>query len=1214
MMLLLSTKQKLFVLLLSCWLCITSGRNAIAQSFRFSAGKISSQSGLNTQLVRAQITDGNGFLWIVTGYKVQRFDGRFTKDYFINSDNAPLFGIAADRQQRIWVTDRKKVYFLSPGSSAFKTYADTSLPAGNYIQLHTTEKGKVFMLCRNGLMELNESKALFEPVLVSKFFVGGSSYFPFISVKDYLYLNAGKAVYRYHTLSKKIDSVELPSVRKLVAISTDSLWAGTTELAGFFIDFGNKNVSAVTGSLFEQPVNNGSFFIAGGYQLEHDKILAYISNKGFFVYSRKAKRFYTAHISTEGGLAASAQQLTIPYSADIGRNGFMNTTDGLYYLKTSQERIESFQPAISSNQTISTDVRNFAELPAGTVWMATANGLVKWNRLTGAVKSYLPKEGAVNYLNFASVRGVAVNGMDLLVAQSEGGCWVFHPESETFEPLQFEAGARGDSLKQRMNNDFIAGIFKLKNGDFLVAGNKSVYRIDKTNYNVSLLPLSKENQPIYNRLIYEDNAGRFWFVTTKGITVTNHQFKLITVLKDPSLNAVYFSGLTALSDSVYWLAGEGVMELTLKNNRELTVKKVVTHLPRQLFYNLYKDANGFIWVSAETGIYRLHSKQKEYLHFTQVDNVLNQNYYTTHPLKASDGAVFLSGYNGVNYFYPERFNQKNEVINCVITGVYNQKNDTINPYESGHIFSYRNNSPEIDFIAPRVYGSEKVTYRYKLMDVDKDWVYSGTVSSVRFSDLQPGTYSFIAAASINGEDWFETKQAFSFVIQPPFWQRWWFRLLSLFVVAALIFSLMKYREKRIKKEELQKTELEKLRAVNLQYELEIEQVTNFFATSISSQHTVDELLWDVAKKCISKLGFEDCVIYLKDDSRNVLIQKAAWGPKTTDENKIINAIEIPVGKGIVGSVALTGKAELVNDTAADDRYIKDDAIRYSEIAVPMLSNGMVTGVIDSEHSQKNFYTQRHLQILTTIASLCADKMEKIKAETQTREKEIEVLRLNKDLATSQLTALRSQMNPHFLFNAMNSIQQFTLTGDTENANLYISKFSTLLRRVLNSSKQNFITLQDEVEQLRLYLDIEQLRMGKDFTYNVIVDDEIEADGCKIPGMLIQPFAENSLKHGLSLKQGEKKLTIEFTLHSDTEILVTVTDNGIGRAKAAAIKEEQIKFLPHESKGIELIKDRLQLLTLAGKSDLLHIEDLTDAEGNPMGTRVQLLLPVFVSST
>ena len=148
------------------------------------------------------------------------------------------------------------------------------------------------------------------------------------------------------------------------------------------------------------------------------------------------------------------------------------------------------------------------------------------------------------------------------------------------------------------------------------------------------------------------------------------------------------------------------------------------------------------------------------------------------------------------------------------------------------------------------------------------------------------------------------------------------------------------------------------------------------------------------------------MIYLKDKDQKLLVQKAAWGPKTTEENKITNPIKIPFGKGIVGSVALSNKAEIVNDTSLDKRYIVDDDNRLSEISVPISIAEDVLGIIDCENSKKNFYTEKHLQVLTTIASLLANRITRIEAEQFAQKKEIEILTLKTSSYQYQLEVER----------------------------------------------------------------------------------------------------------------------------------------------------------------------------------------------------------------
>lgn len=435
---------------------------------------------------------------------------------------------------------------------------------------------------------------------------------------------------------------------------------------------------------------------------------------------------------------------------------------------------------------------------------------------------------------------------------------------------------------------------------------------------------------------------------------------------------------------------------------------------------------------------------------------------------------------------------------------------------------------------------------------------------------------------------------------------WLFIAGVLLFVAAFSFWMIKKREASIREAEAQKTMQQELRATELQYRLETEKVINYFAHSVNSHVNVDDMLWDVAKNCISKLSFEDCVIYLLDEKNFVLVQKAAWGPKNPEAYKILNRIEIPIGSGIVGNVALTGRAEVVPDTSADVRYIVDDEMRLSEIAVPIVSNGKVIGVIDSEHPQKNFYTNRHLEILTTIAAFCADKIDKIGAEKLTRQKEMELLQLNQELATSRLTTLRSQMNPHFIYNALNSIQQYILIGNVDQANSYLSKFSRLQREILLHSEFNFITLEKEMEMLNLYLQLEQLRLDKNLEYKIEISSDVDPSEIKLPPMVLQPFAENAIWHGLATKNGHRKLEIYFSLQGNNILCCSVKDNGIGREAAGRLSSHNGKT--HTSKGLQLVNKRLELLRQQYNQPFeVSIHDVEELDGSVAGTEVKLLL-------
>jgi signal transduction histidine kinase len=208
---------------------------------------------------------------------------------------------------------------------------------------------------------------------------------------------------------------------------------------------------------------------------------------------------------------------------------------------------------------------------------------------------------------------------------------------------------------------------------------------------------------------------------------------------------------------------------------------------------------------------------------------------------------------------------------------------------------------------------------------------------------------------------------------------WLFFLLILSVGAFLIVWLLWNKIKLNKKLEFEK------RQNKIAGDIEDERILNQFTIALFGKNNSEDIFWEVAQNCIRLLHFEDCVVYLVNNEKQVLEQYAAAGPKNpTQEKQVFNPIEIPFSKGIVGAVFQSGKSEIVPDTAHDSRYIIDDHFRQSEITVPILIDGKVFGIIDSEHSQINFFTERHLTILERVASICSERISKLIIEEKLR--------------------------------------------------------------------------------------------------------------------------------------------------------------------------------------------------------------------------------------
>ncbi len=207
------------------------------------------------------------------------------------------------------------------------------------------------------------------------------------------------------------------------------------------------------------------------------------------------------------------------------------------------------------------------------------------------------------------------------------------------------------------------------------------------------------------------------------------------------------------------------------------------------------------------------------------------------------------------------------------------------------------------------------------------------------------------------------------------------------------------------------------------------------------------------------------------------------------------------------------------------------------------------------------------------------------------------------LANSQLKAIRAQMNPHFMYNTLNSIQDLILHNDIKNSNYYLSKFSQLMRQILSFSEQEKILISEEVDMLTNYLELEKLRFGTDFMFQITCDEQIDQDRVYIPSLILQPFVENAIKHGLLHKKGNKDLFVAFHANSKDEILVEISDNGIGRVLSAAINER--RKLTHQSFSTNAIKKRIEILNESGEFNIeVQISD-GDNQADDCGTIVQL---------
>lgn len=604
-----------------------------------------------------------------------------------------------------------------------------------------------------------------------------------------------------------------------------------------------------------------------------------------------------------------------------------------------------------------------------------------------------------------------------------------------------------------------------------------------------------------------------------------------------------------------------------------------------LVYHIARSENGNLWLNTDGGTLQYDPEKGEYTRYLEMGDGKRSPI-----IELEDGRIVSGGRRNITNFHPEDFKKRRFPPQIYITkiDIANRKEEfevapnriqeiTLQPSERELI---------IEFDATNFNFTSTTDFQYRLAGRDSSWINIGQQRYLDLNELHPGDYTLeiVGINAFGGSS--EVPKRIELRVIPPLINRWWFRILIVLILAIVGWAMYRRSQKRDQK---------KL----------FESAVKYFANSHYAQNSVNEIVWDLARNVISRLNLEDCVIYLRDDN-NCYVQVAAYGEKNPRGRVITNPLVIPSGQGIVGTAAESQEPSLVPDVTKDSRYIVDIKSKASELAVPIVHQGRTIGVIDSEHSKKGFFTQAHADVFSQIARESAHKIANAQAAEEIDKQERNLLNVQKEVAELKLTALQAQMNPHFIFNSLNSINWYILKNRPREASIYLTKFSKLVRLILDNSKSLSIPLDRELESLRLYLELESMRFEGSFNYLIQTDDTIDMEEVLIPPLILQPFVENAIWHGIMPKDGKGNILIQIYPEGEN-LKCIVQDDGIGRR--AALKLRAADARPHESKGMKLTTDRIKLLHQDYlKDNMINIIDLVESNGEPAGTRVEVILP------
>jgi putative methionine-R-sulfoxide reductase with GAF domain/ligand-binding sensor domain-containing protein len=1141
------------------------------------------------------------------------FNGKTVEKYFATEypqlQNSNIIHVVCDRNNRIWVLTANGNLTIVDEKRKFHRVG--FYDKGEFIKsrwILESQKGNLMLLTSNGHYlltpdsDLNAMDSLsinqFTRLDIQGFDTLQQQFYKQVFYYDddhYLYFKED-AFFKVNYVTQKLEEkFDLPNMLALTKLDKEQLMAYnkvTKEVQ--IIDFVTGSITYPFKGLkdqFGKPIIAQFNFAE---RLNANQYILTTQKAGIYIYDHARKEIYnhTHHFADPSSIMTN-----VTSNIEVSPTGWVFiycAPGGISYYNSHE---------IVSNQNVFIDdkgngydgyVAGIATSDNITYYVGTAEGLLEWNRNTNTT----------HFLHYSDEKGeplpapqevisIAIDRFDHVWATTiSQGLLVIDKNRHLLRHINYSGKGQYRFKIERPSKLLIS-----PDGYVWASGKNGVCRIDPATFeidnfeNTFLSTFDSLTCPI---MLFTDKDNLWLSVSNNGVrhcNLSTQQIKQYTTKEGLIHNGIFDMGADN-NQNLYIGTRAGLNILspngkikTLTQNEGLLINRAE---------GLLLDSQNRMWIGNDIGLACYTPADSSLITFDARYGLSIYGFRVGSYFQMPNGEFAFGTPNGLQYFYPDSLYNKKITLNTLIHKI--ESKDVVSHISDNSVFhlSPTDNQVTLHFSSVDYSPHVRTHYEYQLSGLDPDWIKIADQNSVRYNFLPPGKYVFKVRISSDNKNWQNAENEVTIFVATPFYQQWWFLLLAFLSILGLVWLVIMSNRKK------QRSQRE---------ELETEAVINYFASQINTQKNIDEMLWDVAKNCISKLNFEECVIYMIDQDRGVLVQKAAYGPKSPKDSTILQPIAIPLGQGITGTVALTKVAEIVTNTEKDSRYIVDDNHRLSEIAIPILIDGEVVGVIDSEHTHKNFFTPKHMSLLTAIAVLTANQIQRIHAEQEKQKAQIEVLQNKQKATESRLQSLRLQMNPHFLFNALNSIQQMILANEEMVATKYLSRFSKLLRSILIQSDKEMISLKEELDILKLYVELESVRFKEAFSYEICCEDEIDADELKIPTLLIQPFVENAIWHGLMHKEGIRKLRISFADKGDF-VQCIIEDNGIGRKKAGELKISSGQDKKHTSKGIEVSMERLKAIRHnGGPGGSMEIIDMMDDAGHALGTKVVINLPI-----
>ena len=1215
-----------FVLMLLNFIGTIAAWSQATESFM----RYTTAEGLSGNYVTGLAQDATGYIWISTATGINRFNGsRFVQFHSNDNYRSPA---AEEITSTVWLDESRLGFYSGAGLHIINTKNGESknifVPYKHQQYLYkfntihgakADRKGNLYVLTRSGFYHFKNDSLVWrfdyykENELTNTHFHFGGDLFEFDEKHLLIVSSAGLFMYeKEKRVLRKMQHEDSPTLARFTGLSNQYVLFLQRKPGEFFLVKPESDSALYLNVPRKQARISRLPFIPGRFEFHYRSRLSSASDTLLYLTGHTAG-YYRLRLFTETGEIKLYPERQFP--------SYLCTT----LLKDKE----------------------------GVLWVGTNKGLFRQDTRQTAVQfTHLPKSVTDS---FANVRVSDIHAVDDKVyvgTRGEAGLLVFDKRN-----LRYERQIMFDKVLRAFNQ--VSVLKKIGHSTLLLGTYNLLQLVDtRSGKTKPLLPPGWKVGADWTNDILLDDDGYVW-ISASSNTYKYHppsnQFKQVpvpySVLNLPVM-------MSKDRDGKIWMASHGMARYdeTSKGFDEVLDSFPSIKMPdRQVSAPVF-DADNNLWFSSNNnGLIGYNPIKKRFRHITtrnglpdnsilalvNVDNKLWMAFYSgvacldlhTGELRnfgAEDGFPNISPATGSRFFYdsstaeiylgfssalvrfrPDALLQKKNPPKTFFESVVVDGQQTHYLPGNAMTASWLNKELRITVGSINFNDGNRQRYAYRVLDneaTETAWTDIGSDPSFSIAGLSPGKHRIQVKVSASDSRWRPQTTELLLTVLPPWWKELWFLSVVGVTALALLYFFIKWRIAIAQRKEMVKTQLEKLKADDYKAQFELEQISHFFSSSLAGKKTESEVLWDVARNLIGRLGYEDCIIYVWDENKTKMVQKAAFGPKGKPELVSVDGFTVAAGQGVVGHVIKTKEPVLVRDTRLDNRYRIDDKFRLSEVAVPILHSGELLGVIDSENSQLDYFTKRDIKVLTTIATLIGNKLVHLQSEQELEAKQLELASINEQLAEARLAALQAQMNPHFVFNALNSIKRMILDGDNDKASRYLSKFAQMIRMTLEHSKEVFVTLDENITYLKAYLDMERLRFDDGFSYTLTTDETIDRSETVLPSMMIQPLVENAIWHGLLQAEGSKHLRIEFGQEAN-RIACIVEDNGIGYRKAEQLRKQQRPL--HRSVGLENLRKRIRIINEKYQTDArLEIIDLKESGINGHGTRVVLEMNIL----